>query len=130
MGWRPLRPGIQRGTEQPTVSIQKSGAVTWNQSAHEALGRPAQVEIMLDADRGRLGLRRAQDADESFRVRKLGPQNTWIASARGALRRAGLLPPSAYRQVAELEDGLLQIDVSELMRHGQPHEDQGQGGKK
>lgn len=115
MSWKSLRPGVYRGTVQPTVSIQKSGAVTWNQSAHEALGQPEMVEILFDPERGLLGLRPTEAADGSFRVRRLGPQNTWITSARGALRRVGLLPESAFRQVARMEGGVLVIDVSELL---------------
>ena len=115
MSWRSLRPGVYRGTVQPTVSIQKSGAVTWNQSAHDAMGRPELVEILFDQDRSMLGLRPAERSEGSFRVRRLGPQNTWITSARGALRRIGLLPENAFRQVAKQEDSVLAIDVSELL---------------
>lgn len=123
MSWESLRPGVYRGTVQSTVSIQKSGAVTWNQSAHEALGQPELVDILFDEERKLLGLRPTSKADGSFRVRRLGPQNTWITSARGALRRVGLLPTSAFRQVARLEDGILYISVADLLgRSGQAGE--------
>ena len=115
MPWRPLRPGVYRGMAQPMLSIQKSGALTWNQSAHAALGEPAQVEILFDAERRLLGLRKAARPEGSFRVRRLGPQNTWITSARGALRRIGLLPSSAFRRVAQAADDMLVIDVGDLL---------------
>ncbi|MHB0877037.1 MAG: hypothetical protein ACYC5O_13450 [Anaerolineae bacterium] len=124
MSWRSLRPGVYRGTVQPTVSIQKSGAVTWNQSAHETMGQPDMVEILFDQDRGLLGLRPTRRSEGSFRVRRLGPQNTWITSARGALRRVGLLPENAFRQVAQQDETVLAIDVTELLeRTRQPGQD-------
>lgn len=115
MSWEPLQPGVYRGTDQPTISIQKSGAVTWNLAAHRALDDPEQVEILVDQQKGLLALRKTKNGEIGFRVRKLGPQNTWIASARGALRRVGLLPTTAYRRVARQDDGMLVIDVSELL---------------
>ena len=115
MAWRPLRPGVYRDMAQPTISIQKSGAVTWNESAHRALGQPDSVEIQFDEERKLLGLRRTGEGENSFRVRRLGTQNTWITSARGALRRVGLLPDSAHRRPAQRENDLLVIVVSELL---------------
>ncbi|NPV08028.1 MAG: hypothetical protein HPY83_08705 [Anaerolineae bacterium] len=116
MSWEPLQPGVYRGTDQPTISIQKSGGVTWNLAAHRALEEPDQVEILIDHQQGLLAVRKAVSGESGFRVRKLGPQNTWIASARGALRRVGLLPTTAYRRVAQQEDGMLVIDVSDLLK--------------
>ena len=115
MAWRALPPGIYRGTIQPTISIQKSGALTWNRGAQQALGEPEVVQILFDEERKLLGLRKVDGESEGFRVRRLGNQNTWITSARGALRRVGLLPSRAYRRVAELQEGVLAIDVSELL---------------
>jgi hypothetical protein len=82
------------------------------------LDSPEEVEILIDQKNGLLALRKGTDSENAFRVRKLGPQNTWIASARGALRRVGLLPETAYRRVARQEDGMLVIDVSDLLQRG------------
>ena len=43
----------------PTIALKPGGRVVWNDSAHSALHAPRAVELFLDAEGNRLGVRKA-----------------------------------------------------------------------
>ena len=116
MSWEKLKRGASVKSQVPAISIQKSGRVTWNVGAQEALGSPQYVDVLCDLDGNRFGLRKAsgQGAD-TFPVRTSARQRTWGVSARAGLRAIGIELATAFRGLAEREGDVLFIDISPLM---------------
>ena len=69
---------------------------------------------MLDRDGERLGLRRVENIEGAFVVRKSKGQRTWGISALGPLRHLGLTVKSAYRQYAQRDGNVLYISLVDL----------------
>lgn len=114
MPWQKLRPRISARVRVPAIGIQKNGRIAWNEGTQKALGEPEWVELLYDEKEKKLGLRKVEQSEEAFPVRKAGRQRTWGISALGALKSIGIEIDAAYRRYADIEGDVVSIDVSGL----------------
>lgn len=117
MAWETLKANSSKRTTKPSIGIQKNGRISWNEGTQEELGDPQFVELLLDRQGMRLGLKAGQQAEETFSVRKSGTQKTWGISAYGALNIASLVVEKAYRKYAKVEKGIVFIDISDIGKY-------------
>jgi hypothetical protein len=114
--WEVLPAKASKRTDSPALSLQKNGRISWNEGAQRAMGDPDFVELLLNRRTGRLGLRKVEKSEQAFHVRKSGSQRTWALSAEGALNQAGIKAEVAYRRYADVSNGVVSIDISELLK--------------
>ncbi len=115
MEWESIPATTRARTDKPALSIGRNGQIRWNRGFHEALGEPEYVELLVDMQNRRLGIRRAQEAQGSFAVHKASRQRTWGISAGGALRHKGIVSTHALRRWAsDFGDGVWGISIEGL----------------
>ncbi|HEY1834907.1 MAG TPA: hypothetical protein VGG08_10745 [Solirubrobacteraceae bacterium] len=103
-----------RATDDPAVSIQKRGTFSLNGAAYEALGSPEAIELLYDRDRKLVAMRAVDPAAESaYPLRALGKGRTWLASGKAFMNYYGLAVDHARRWVAQVEDGMLILNMNE-----------------
>lgn len=93
----------RRHTAQPTLTLQRSGRLAWNQPLQEALGDPDEVELLYDPELRRLAVR-PDPRDAGYRVYRTS-QGSYCIACETALKRLGLVGESAYRDEAEAYGG-------------------------
>ncbi len=116
MPWEKLSAKSSKRTDMPALSIQKNGRVAWNLGAQNALGDPEFVELLIDHEANRLGLKKTVKGDDNFIVRKNKNQKTWSISAQGALNSTGLVVDASYRRYGEVSDNVVYININEIER--------------
>jgi hypothetical protein len=99
---------------EPTVTIQKNGAISLNKAAQVALGCPGAVELLYDESARTVGLRRVgADADHAYALRSsrgngLSP---FVISAMAFLHFYDIDVAVSRRWSAYLYDDVLCIDL-------------------
>lgn len=69
--------------EEPMFTLQASGMLSFNQAAFSALGEPAAVALLYDADQGIVGLRMVEKGHpNAYPVRKQGRSQTYLVTAQ------------------------------------------------
>ncbi|PZS30726.1 MAG: hypothetical protein DLM58_13160 [Pseudonocardiales bacterium] len=99
---------------EPTITIQKRGTMSLNKAAQVALGSPAAVELLFDAARRIVGLRRVDPrADHAYPVRSsTGMENgPFVVSAMAFLHFYDIQQPESLRWSAYVCDGVLCVDL-------------------
>jgi hypothetical protein len=101
--------------QKPSVTIQKTGILSLNQAAVQALGQPAAVELLYDHNERVVGLRSvAADAEHAFAVTPVSKgANTFVVSGKSFVRHIGLDTTTAVRRTAYLQDAVLCIDLKD-----------------
>jgi hypothetical protein len=100
----------------PTITIQKNGAISLNKAAQVALGAPDAVELLYDPTTRTVGLRGVDvDADHAYAVRSsrgngLSP---FVISAMAFLHFYDIDVAVSRRWSAYLYDGVLCIDLDD-----------------
>jgi hypothetical protein len=104
-----------RTTREPTVTIQKRGALSLNAAAFEALGSPEFVELLYDRDERLIGFRKlAEDASHAYVVRPAGTHGTnHVISGKAFLRYYDISRDVARRWIAEEQDDILVVDLKQ-----------------
>jgi len=128
--WKKIKATSGRRRGVSSLSIQKWGRIMWNKSAHAALGEPQFVELLIDGDNNRLGIRSTSNSDTSddFEVKTSTNQNSWSINSKIALREVEMVVERAFRRDAQLDDdGVLFIDVSEIADHQKVKQSQNEG---
>lgn len=115
MSWKKLQARTSKKDTTPALSIQKNGRVAWNLGTHEKLGEPEYVELLLDIEGKRLGVRKVKKTEDAFAVRQTGKQKSWGISAMGALSSEGITVEAAYRKFAQVEDNVVFINIDEIL---------------
>lgn len=99
---------------EPTVTIQKQGAISLNGAAFRALDEPAAVELLYDPNNHLVAFRKIDPAAEhSYSVRPLkNSKSTFIISGRAFTKHYQIDTQAARRWLAKLEPGgLLVVDI-------------------
>ena len=119
MGWKKIKVTSGRRRLVPSLSIQKYGRIMWNQSAHEALGAPQFVELLIGEEDNRLGMRSVSSNDNSddFEVKMAKSQISWSINSKSALQEFGLLVERVFRRDTQKDGDVLFIDVSDIAEH-------------
>lgn len=100
----------------PTITIQKNGAISLNKAAQVALGSPEAVELLYDQNTRTVGLRGVDaDADHAYAVRSsrgngLSP---FVISAMAFLHFYDIDVTVSRRWSAYLYDDVLCIDLDD-----------------
>jgi hypothetical protein len=99
---------------EPSVTIQKRGAVSLNLSAYTALGSPDSVELLFDAALQIVGLRPVDPkADSAYRVRPgSGVGGPFLVSAATFLRFHDIAVEASTRWPAALDGDVLCVDLT------------------
>lgn len=73
-----------RSSEDPMFTLQTRGLISLNQAAFEALGKPAAVALLYDADEGIVALRLVdKNHQNAYTVRKQGGSRSYLVAAQG-----------------------------------------------
>lgn len=116
MSWEVLPAGVSKRSNEPAISVQKNFRISWNRGTQDALGNPEHVDLLLDRSGRRLGLRKCELSETSFKARKAKDQDTWGISAKGPLTAAGIAVEASHRRYAETADGIVFIDITEILQ--------------
>lgn len=99
------------------ITIVSNGQIRWSKGVDEALGHPAYVDVLHDAESERLGLRKSDDPT-AFRVYKSGCS----ISAALALKEIGFAhPQTRCYKASAFGDGIWSISMKARQ------EEQGEG---
>jgi hypothetical protein len=102
-------------TQEPSVGIQKRGAISLNTAAFEELGSPKQVELLYDREERLIGIRKtAASNPHAYLVRGVGKSGaTHVVSGKAFLSYYGIPRDVARRWPAEIRDGMLVADLKQ-----------------
>ena len=100
---------------EPTLTIQRRGALSLNTPAFDALGRPKHVELLFDPDEKLIGFRKAAStAPHSYPVRAIGKNGaSHVISGKGFLKYYDIKRDVARRWPAEKRDDMLVVDLKQ-----------------
>ena len=109
--WQDLpRQWMATSDDVMTISVRKSGLITWNGALGRAMRHPKYVRLLY-CD-GVLGLKRAEATDKgAFPVT---PGGFYARSALKAINPNGELPSQSIRREATREEDVYTIDISDL----------------
>jgi hypothetical protein len=111
---------MSKRSNDPSISIQKNGRISWNKGTQHALGNPEFVDVLLDRLEKRLGVRRSERTETAYTVRKSATQDSWGVSADGPLKAAGIVVSRSHRRYAAVDGEIVYIDLTELMSEQSP----------
>lgn len=101
-------------SSDPAVGWHKSGRISLNKAAYEALGEPKAMLLLYDRKRGRVGLRSTDEGDpRRLKVNRFGNNSHGVAG--GLFRKVVGIPEEKLgrRYEARMEDGVLAFDLDE-----------------
>lgn len=93
---------------EPAISVHPNGTLVLNRSAAEALGHPARVSLVFDAEEGLIGVTILRGDDPGYALRANGQ-----IAARALLRRMAWEPTEVRRYEARWYDDVLAISLQE-----------------
>ena len=111
-----FRKSTRSSADQPTVTVQKRGTISFNRASHLALGAPDAVELLYDAEARIIGLRAVGPHSEhasfvrSSTGRESGP---YVVTAIAFLRFYKITAAITRRWPATMQDDVLCIDLNE-----------------
>jgi hypothetical protein len=95
---------------QPYVTIQRSGALSINTAAYEALDSPKAVELLYDQQERIMGIRPA-DAGSEFAYPIRGVRGSYVFSGIAFTHYYDIDTEVSRRWSAYLDDGVLCVDL-------------------
>lgn len=98
----------------PSITIQRRGLLSLNSAAYRALGAPAAVELLFEAEERIVGLR-ATDPHESHSAMVRSARSgrpPFLISATAFVRYYEIDTSTAVRRPAYLRDNILCIDLA------------------
>lgn len=101
--------------KKPFVTIQKRGTMSFNKAAQVALGSPEAVELLFDKTNNVMGVRAIDPkVEHAYPMRAQGHKNDgpYIVSGAAFTKYYGIKTEEARRFSAEMEDGVLIIDLN------------------
>ena len=70
--------------DDPMFTVQRRGLISLNQAAFKALGEPATVALLFDADEGIVALRKVpRTHPNGYHVRKQGQSQSYLVAGQG-----------------------------------------------
>src|SRR5438477_387906 len=97
--------------EAPALTLQRSGLISLNRGAHEAMGKPGAVELLFDKEEQLMGLRPTSlSCANAVRLREQSSGSGFVISARAFVQHFNISIEFAHRHRAELVDGILCAD--------------------
>ncbi len=103
-------------TKEATVTLQRSGAISFNRVAWEAMGKPEAVELLFDPDTRRVGMQ-ATDESAQYAYTLHGgakrQQNTYLISGKAFTQYYEIDVSRSIRRIASIDDGMLVISLDD-----------------
>ena len=105
-------------TKAPYVTIQKRGTMSFNKSAHAALGSPEAVELLYDADAQIIGVRPVEaTVEHAYPIRATGggkgdDARSYMVSGRAFAQYYKIDTEVSRRYPATMADDVLCIDLT------------------
>ena len=100
----------------PVVTVQRRGAISINRAGYEAMGEPEHVLLLRDVARNLIAVKSAAASDvHGHVVRLLNPargSGPVVVAASDFVRDVGIDTSVARRWVAQLDEGMLVIDLN------------------
>jgi hypothetical protein len=115
MGFETFKRQRAAPATEPTLTIQKRGALSLNTPAFEAMGKPEEIELLYDRDENIIGMRKAAPGTpHAYPVRAVGKTGaTHVISGKGFLKYYGIERGIARRWPAEMRNGILAVDLKQ-----------------
>ena len=99
-------------TKSPFVTLQKRGTMSFNKSAHVAMGSPEAIELMYDAEEQVIGVRGVDPrAEHAYPIRETNNSTSFVVSGRAFTQYYHIDTDVSRRYPAEINDGVLCIDL-------------------
>jgi hypothetical protein len=99
-------------TKAPYVTLQKRGTISFNKSAHVALGAPQAIELMYDANEQVIGFRSVDPkAEHAYPIRETNNGTSYVVSGRAFVGHYGINTDVSRRYPATIVDGILCLDL-------------------
>ena len=99
---------------QPLVTIQARGTMSFNRAAFEALGEPAAVELLYDRAERLMGFRPVDPAaPHAYQPRKQGRTANYIVAGTAFTQYFGIETGAARRYPAAMLEGALVVDLKQ-----------------
>jgi hypothetical protein len=109
--------------QDPYVTIHRRGTIALNTPAWEALGSPPAVELLFDQDRNVMALRPvSKGAAHAYQLRQNGTSaSSVVLSGTAFFQYYGIpVPAEARRLSAQLEDGMVVVDLTQAGEPAHP----------
>ncbi len=116
--WETFKKRMVPLTKAPYVTIQKRGTMSFNKSAHAALGSPEAVELLYDADAQIIGVRAVEPTVEhAYPIRATGggkndDAGSYMVSGRAFTVYYKIDTEVSRRYPATMADDILCIDLT------------------
>jgi hypothetical protein len=112
MAWKKVE-RIRGVGQVPSIGINRNGDVAMSGGLWGLMGNPARVELLVDWENARLGIRATEDP-EAFKPRAdQGSSQRAVFFASPSLRHASLYPKAAFRIPAtQGDDGIWSGDFA------------------
>jgi hypothetical protein len=112
--WEEFTGRASRSGSSPAVTIQKTGVLSLNAEAFDALGKPEAVVLLFDRDGQAMGLRASpKTVLHAYRLRAQGGGQSHLVSGRAFLARYGLAVDAAKRYPAAMDGDILSVNLTE-----------------
>lgn len=101
--------------KQPYVTIQRRGVLSFNHAAHEALGKPAAIELLYDAAAQVMGVRGVDPTTEhayAFRQTAGRSNGSFMVSGIAFAKYYGIPTEVSRRYPAYMDGDVLCVDLS------------------
>lgn len=95
----------------PSVTIQKSGVISINATAHQLIDTPEVIEMLFDPDRQIVAFREAGVSPRSYRLRVSPGSGQAQVAAVSFLRHYRIEHETSRRYEPFVEDGMLCVDL-------------------
>ncbi len=124
---RKARPSVKH----PLVTLQGSGTFSMNEASYNAVGRPAQVELLYDKKAQIIGFKPASDkSPHSYPIKPQQNGRTFQTGGRAFCAYYDIEIGKARRFAGEMIDGVLAIDLKGEARDAKRVSRPGAGSKK
>src|SRR5438874_2231054 len=104
--WREVERWTPSLADEPTVGIQGSGNLSFNQAAVKLLGFPKAIKILYDPDERLVGFKAADSSLGAFPIHKQSKSTTYLVSGKALVDTMHLQIGEARRYVARMEDNV------------------------
>lgn len=106
-----FKKGASPREKRSFVTLQRTGPVSLNLAAYEALGRPEAIELLFDPAERIVGLRPSgRDNRNAYPVRPVG-RATFVVAGRAFMKYYGIEVKQGRRFPARILDGVLAFEL-------------------
>lgn len=100
---------------EPMVTLQRSGPISLNRAAYQAIGEPSHLELLYDPDERVIGFRAAKEKPpHAYPVRVQGhATHSYLVAGLAFVKYFDILPKVSVRYVAQMYGDVLGVDLKQ-----------------